>query len=78
MNVIRHDDKPPSKPVISCWTIEEERNQPPKYNFIVEDMRTTLHARCQKIRDVSIAVRPHAMQATQTPLRWTCIMGSAV
>jgi hypothetical protein len=62
--------------MVTHGAVEEERDETFEGGFVVEDAGTTIHAYRQEIRDVSVAVRPHAMQSAEAA--WWRFIGDAV
>ena len=66
MEVIGHEDKTVSEPMVTANAINQERNETIK-NFIgCKDGSPILNTEGKEVRDIAVSVGPDAMEAAQT------------
>jgi len=65
MKMIRHHHEATGKPTVTRRAVEEKRGKTLKRGLISEDATPALHTQRQQIREVAVAVRPHAMKPTE-------------
>jgi hypothetical protein len=58
VNVIGHDDKAATEPMVPLRAVEQERNEPLEGVLIVEHAGAAIHAYRQQVGDISVMVRP--------------------
>jgi hypothetical protein len=78
VNVIGHDDKAAAEPVVPLWAIEQKRHEPLEGVLVIEHAGAAIYANRQQVGDVSVTVRPNAMQTAQTARGWFVGIGDAV
>ena len=64
--------------MVTLRAVEEERNESFKRNFIVQNAGAAINAWRQQIGNVSVAIRPYAMETAEAAEWWFIGNGSAV
>ena len=80
MDVIRHDDETASEPMVTLRAVEQKRDEALECFLVVEDAGAAINAWRQQIGNVSVAIRPYAMETAKTTgwmVGW-CRSGNAV
>jgi hypothetical protein len=70
MDVIGYDDEAASEPMIPLRAVEQEGNEAFESGLVVQDVRAAIHTHRQEIGNVSIAIRPDALQTAQAARWW--------
>jgi hypothetical protein len=78
VDVVGHDDKAATEPVVTLRAVEQKCDEPLEGVLVIEHTGAAIHARRQQVGDVSVTVRPDTMQTAQAARGWFVGVGDAV
>ena len=78
VDVVGHEDEATAVPMIASRAVEQEGDETLEGVLVIEHAGAAIHANRQQVGDVSVAVGPDTMQATQAAWGFVGGIGDAV